>query len=666
VIPFFRRVPNVENSASSFVLYLQQITAIQAEDGHTLVLRMAAPFPLMPNYMGAVMIVPARFETAKTAKFNTMAAAIGTGPYRVVEYARGQRIVLEANPHHWAGPPPYKRVVFRPITATGLRVGALLSGGVDLIEQPPPVDIPALRANPGIPVWESVGNRIVYFGFDFDLDPAVGVTGHGDNPISNPFRDLRVRQALSLAINREAICNRVMEGLAFPANQMVAAGVFGHDPAIPAPVYDPDRARCLLAEAGYPNGFRMTFHGTSDRLVNDEKVLQALAQMFARIGMRAEVDAMLSTAFFPRVNRLEFSFFFNSWGGGSSSGVTTIRNALATYDDAKGMGRGNRGRCSNPEVDRRIHTALETLDDSERERLIREATAVAMADIGVVPSHWPWISGPTGRTSPTSRVWMGSRWRPKCARRHDPPMLARLGRPRFVARYDTGVTPYWTLQAEPRVGYRLCVPRGCDPAGTSRHPLLVALHGSMREDHTAPFLDFVEATGAIMLAPVFPGGLAFPGDLDACKFVRFEGFDCDHLVFAMFGFSGGAQFAHRFLYLYPERLRAVSLAAPGLVTRFDDRHPWWVGTGGVADALGSGPIDRGAIARGPRRSWSTQPMTIRPRSRFARAPMTGCPASTTPAADGSNAPRHPPQACAMLRLRCTTSSCPVPDMTISR
>jgi poly(3-hydroxybutyrate) depolymerase len=197
-------------------------------------------------------------------------------------------------------------------------------------------------------------------------------------------------------------------------------------------------------------------------------------------------------------------------------------------------------------------------------------------------------------------------------------MLAHVGRPRFVARYDTGITPYWALQAEPRVGYRLCVPRGYDPAGTSRHPLLVALHGSMREDHTAPFLDFVEATGAIVLAPVFPGGLAIPGDLDAYKFVRFEGFDCDHLVFAMiaevgakyrleeegarfamFGFSGGAQFAHRFLYLYPERLRAVSLAAPGLVTLFDDRHPWWVGTGGMADAFGSGPIDRGAIARVP-------------------------------------------------------------------
>lgn len=387
-IASFRRVPTVENSPSSFVPYVRQITAMEAEGDHTLVLRTAAPFPLMPNYMGAVMIVPARFQTAKTSEFNTMAAAIGTGPYRVVEYARGQRIVLEANPRHWAGPPTYGRVVLRPITATGSRVAALLSGDVDLIEQPPPVDIPALRANQAVRVWESVGNRVVYFGFDFHRDRAVGVTAQDDSPIPNPFRDLRVRQALSLAINRGAICSRVMEGLAFPANQMVASGVFGHDPSIPAPAFDPDRARRLLAEAGYPDGFRMTIHGTSDRLVNDEKVLQALAQMFARIGVRAEVDAMLSTAFFPRVNRLEFSFFFNSWGAGSSGGMTTIRTALATHDDAKGMGRGNRGRYSNPEVDRRIHAALETLDDAERERLVREATKLAMADLAVMPTHW--------------------------------------------------------------------------------------------------------------------------------------------------------------------------------------------------------------------------------------------------------------------------------------
>lgn len=389
VVASFARVPRVENSPSSFAPYVRQITAAEIEGDHTLVLRTATPFPLMPNYMGAVMIVPARIaETAKTADFNTLAAAIGTGPYRITEFARGQAITLEAHDRHWAGRPAYARVKFRPISASGSRTASLLSGDVDLIEQPAPVDIPRLRANPGIRVWESVGNRIVYFAFDMHRDQAVGVTAHDGSAIPNPFKDVRVRRALALAINRDAICARVMEGLAQPANQMVSAGVFGHDPSIPAPVFDPDQARRLLAEAGFPNGFRMVIHGTSDRLVNDEKVLQALAQMFARIGVRAEVDAMASTAFFPRVGRLEFSFFFNSWGAGSSGGMTTMRTALAMYDDARGMGRGNRGRYSNPEVDRRIVAALETIDDAAREKLLREATSIAMADVAVIPTHW--------------------------------------------------------------------------------------------------------------------------------------------------------------------------------------------------------------------------------------------------------------------------------------
>lgn len=389
VIASFRRVPTVPNSPSSFAAYVRQITAIEAEDDHTLVLRTETPFPLMPNYMGAVMIVPAAVaETATTADFNTLRAAIGTGPFRVVEYSRGQRIVLEANSRHWGGPPAFARVVFRPITANGSRVAALLSGEVDLIEQPPPSDIARLRAAAGLRVWESVGNRVVFFAFDFHRDQANGVTGSDGRPIPNPFRDARVREAMSLAINREAIAERVMEGFASPANQFVGPGVFGHSDRIAPDRYDPTRARALLAEAGLPHGFRMVIHGTSDRLVNDEKVLQALAQMFARIGIQAQVDALPSAAFFPRAGQLEFSFFFNSWGAGTSGGMTTMRTLIASYDRDLRMGSSNRGRYSNPEVDRRIHAAFETVADDRREALLREATEIAMADRAVLPTHY--------------------------------------------------------------------------------------------------------------------------------------------------------------------------------------------------------------------------------------------------------------------------------------
>jgi len=388
VLASFRRIPQVPNSPSSFALYVRQITEAVAEDPLTLVFRTATPFPLMPNYMGAVMIVPAAQEQASTQDFNSLRATIGTGPYRIVEYARGQRIVLEANPRHWAGAPAFERVTVRPITANGPRVAALLTGEVGLIDQPPPTDLPRLRAASTTHVVESVGNRIVYFGFDLHRDIAPGVTALDGSPIPNPFRDRRVRQAMSLAINRDAICRQVMEGMATPANQFVDRGVFGHAPAIPPPAYDPDRARRLLAEAGLAEGFRLPIHGTNDRLVNDEKVLQAIAQMYARIGIRAQVEALPSTAFFPRVGRLEFAFFFNSWGAGSSGGMTTMRSALGTFDRDRGLGATNRGRYSNMEVDRRIVEALATIENEQREALLRQATEIAMADFAVLPTHW--------------------------------------------------------------------------------------------------------------------------------------------------------------------------------------------------------------------------------------------------------------------------------------
>lgn len=388
VLASLRRIPRVTGSPGSFAVYVRQITEATAEGPLTVVLRTEAPFPLMPNYMGAVMMVQAAAEAATTQDFNTLRSAVGTGPYRIADYARGQRIVLTANPRHWNGPPAFPRAVIRPVTANGPRVAALLAGEAGLIDQPPPIDVARLRAGPDTAVVESTGNRVVFFAFDLHRDHPPGVTALDGSAIPNPFRDIRVREAMSLAINRDAICRMVMEGMASPANQFVDSGVFGHVPDLPLLRFDPARARSLLAEAGLGGGFRLVLTGTNDRLVNDEKVLQAMAQMLTRIGIHTTVDALPSTAFFPRVGRLDFSFFFNSWGAGSSGGLTTMRTLLASYDRGRGFGASNRGRYSNAAVDSRLHEAFETIEDARREALLREATAIAMRDYAVLPTHW--------------------------------------------------------------------------------------------------------------------------------------------------------------------------------------------------------------------------------------------------------------------------------------
>ncbi len=386
----FRRAPTVPNSPSSFSVYLRQIAATQILDPLTIRFRTHEPFPLMPNYMGAVMITPKSIgENVPTSDFNSGKAVFGTGPFRFREAALGTSYTLARNPAWWGGAVAWESVTFRAIPQNGARVVALLSGDVQLIENVPPSDIERMRREPAVRLWESTSNRIVFFTMDQTREQTPFITANDGTQIANPLRDRRVRAALSMAINRQAIVERLMEGAAMPAAQLVAEGVFGHVPGLPVTRYDPEGARRLLAEAGYRDGFRMTIHGTSDRYVNDSKLVEALAQMLSRVGLKVEVETMPGSVYFARAAKLEFSFFLGSWGAGSSGGVTTVRTLLASYDQPRGMGANNRGRYSNPKVDALVTEYLRTIDDTRREAMLRDATRIALVeDVALLPTHF--------------------------------------------------------------------------------------------------------------------------------------------------------------------------------------------------------------------------------------------------------------------------------------
>jgi peptide/nickel transport system substrate-binding protein len=164
-------------------------------------------------------------------------------------------------------------------------------------------------------------------------------------------------------------------------------GMFGYIAALKPEPHDPDGARKLLAEAGYPNGFGITLHTPNDRYVNDEQIAQALAQMLARIGIQAKVEAMPSSVFFSRANKLDFSFMLVGWGSDTAEASSPLKSLLATFDKDKGMGASNRGRYSNSKMDALLEQALATVDDTKRERLLQQATEVAMADVGIIPLY---------------------------------------------------------------------------------------------------------------------------------------------------------------------------------------------------------------------------------------------------------------------------------------
>ena len=188
-----------------------------------------------------------------------------------------------------------------------------------------------------------------------------------------------MREAISIAINREALTSRLLNNQAKPAGQLLPPGFFGTSDKLPPPAFDPGRAKQLLAEAGYAQGFHMVLAATNDRYPRDTEVAQAIAQMLARVGIVVQIDAMPSAMVFTRANHLDFSAMVLGWIAASGEATSPMVALLATFDAAKGMGPSNRGRYANPAFDRLLDEGLHTLDPEKRGALLAEATELADA-----------------------------------------------------------------------------------------------------------------------------------------------------------------------------------------------------------------------------------------------------------------------------------------------
>jgi peptide/nickel transport system substrate-binding protein len=384
------RADKVPNSPASFAIYTKAVKGIDVIDPLTLHIKTGTPYPLLPNDLSTIAIQEKRAVEGKgTEDFNKGTAAIGTGPYKFVEWVPGNRLVLERNDAYWGPKPDWAKVIMRPIPNNATRVAALLAGDVDFIENVPTADLARLKQNPAVRVVETVSNRVIYLHLDSNRDQSPFVLDNDGKPLAkNPLKDRRVRLAISKAINRQAIVDRVMEGAAIPAGQLLPDGFFGVSPNLKPLAYDPEGAKQLLAEAGYSDGFRLTLHSPNDRYVNDEKVAQAVAQMLSRVGIKTDVQAMPQAVYFTRASKLEFSVMLLGWGADTGEPSSPLKSLLATNNPAKGMGTANRGRYSNPKLDALLEQALATVDDEKRAGLLAQATEAGIEDVGIIPLHY--------------------------------------------------------------------------------------------------------------------------------------------------------------------------------------------------------------------------------------------------------------------------------------
>ena len=338
-------------------------------------------------------VKPLDFKTKE--EMITARGANGTGAYSLKSREPDVKTHLVKNPDWWGWKDKkfdgnVDEIVYTPIGNDATRLAALVAGNVDVINDPAPQDVPRLQQTPGVKVIEGVEQRIVFIGMDQERNELLYSSVKG----KNPFKDRRVREALYKAIDIDAIQKATMRGLSKPSGAMTPSPVQTTPELEKRFPFDPAASKKLLADAGYPNGFEVQLDCPNNRYVNDEKICQALAAMWAQIGIKVAVNAMPRANYFPKLEKLDTSLYMLGWGGGATDAIFVLQPVLSTYS-GKGDGDYNYGRYSNPLLDEL--TAKVKVDMNPEARLveIRAALAAHADAINHLPLHRqviPWAA----------------------------------------------------------------------------------------------------------------------------------------------------------------------------------------------------------------------------------------------------------------------------------
>lgn len=384
------RAAKVPNSPGPFTPYIRGIRAVETPDPATVRLRLSSPNSLLPYDLSTIFVVSRKAgESAATEDYNSGKAAVGTGPFRFASFERGEAVTVVRNDEYWGEKPAWAKVTFKIVTKPPTRIAGLLAGEADVIEAVSTPDAARLSTDKGFQIVSKPSTRLIYIFFDQERDQSPFVTdAEGKKLDRNPLKDPRVRRAMSMALNRDGIRDRLMAGFALPAGQLVPEGVSGHVGGLGPDRFDPDGAKKLLAEAGYPDGFTLTLHGTNDRYVNDAEILQAVAGMWRRIGVRTQVEVMPFATMATQVRGRAVSAYMVGLAAVTGDATAQLRTLVMTYDVDRGTGVLNYGRYSDPEVDRAISGAFAATNEGERLALVADATKRSMGAAALLPIHF--------------------------------------------------------------------------------------------------------------------------------------------------------------------------------------------------------------------------------------------------------------------------------------
>lgn len=353
--------------------------------------------------------VPLDFKN-KDDKFTNLNAN-GTGPFMLVSRQPDTRTVYKRNPNYWGKiEGNVQEVVYTPIKSDATRTAALISGEVDFILDPVPQDVPRLRNTPGVKVIDGMENRAIFIGMDQARDELLYSNVKG----KNPFKDVRVRKAMYHAVDIEAIKTRLMRGQAIPTGSITPSplGSF-NDPEIERRLpFDVAKAKALMAEAGYPNGFEVQLDCPNNRYINDEEICVSLAAMWSQIGIKAKVVAQPRATYFPKAEKLDVSLYMLGWGGSVTDAETTLTPIMRSRGEG-GVGYYNWGNFKNPKLDELAIAQSKEPDPAKREQLIKAALKEHNEQVHHIPLHRqviPWAARSNVSITHRADNWLEWSW----------------------------------------------------------------------------------------------------------------------------------------------------------------------------------------------------------------------------------------------------------------
>lgn len=377
------RIPHV-TGPNPATIFVRRVKSVEIVDPHTIRVTTDGPAPTLPNDFVRLFITShtaaANYSTQETAAegFNSGKATIGTGPYKFVSWAPTQDLVLERFDGYWGGAEPWDRVIRKEIPNDAARVAQLKAGQVDIISKVPAADVPVLEQDSSLAVVKNESIYISYLEFDFRENSPQVFAKNGAKLDKNPLLDPRVREAIDLALDRETIVEFALEGMAVVPTQLVTSNIFGYDKTLEAPKFDLSRAKELLTEAGYPDGFKITLNYANDRMPSE--LGPTVAQMLAAIGITADVSGVPAAVFNPAKTRGEYSLYMASWGTLTGEANYMLSSLMHSNEPAKSLGAFNVRGYANPEMDKLVEDAAAEMDSDTRRGLLEKANDLVATD----------------------------------------------------------------------------------------------------------------------------------------------------------------------------------------------------------------------------------------------------------------------------------------------